>query len=81
MAGPVYSGCFWVTLILLGHLWSNGWAGVLWVLLGDSTQGVEAKNHLGDVSGLEQIRGLEHFLVRHSVFLGCSQEGLHVLHQ
>ena len=145
-----------VPLILLSHLWPNGWSGVLWVLLGYSAQGVEAKNHLqcqeftfvqhgqcslvhwarlpflcfapthpcqniwvmcpnfmspsnlpcayhlskeatqgiicflhlaastsnlGDVSGLEQIRRLEDFLVRDSVFLCSCQERLHVLHQ
>ena len=54
----------------------------------EATQGIICFLHLaastanlGDVSGFEQIRGLEHFLVRHSVLLCSGQERLHVLHQ
>ena len=54
----------------------------------EATQGIicflhlaASTTNLGDVSGLEQVRGLEHFLVRDSVLLCCSQECLDILHQ
>jgi hypothetical protein len=38
-------------------------------------------DHLGDVPGFEEVRGLEDLLVRDAVLLGGGQEGLDVLHE
>ena len=70
-----------VPLVLGGHLGSYLRPRVLWVHLSDSAQGEEAEHHLGNIPGLEQVWGLEHLLLGHSVPLGSCKERLHILHQ
>ena len=50
--------------------------GTKWFLLGYFTQREDAQRHLRDITGLEQVRGLENLLVRNTVLLGSAQEGL-----
>lgn len=57
------------TFILFGHLWSESWASVFGVLLGDSAEGVEAQGDLRDVASFEQVSGLENFFFWDSVLL------------
>jgi hypothetical protein len=62
--------------VLLSHLGAKSWASVLWVLLSESSERVEAQGDLRDVAALEQVSGLENFLFWDSVLLDGGLESM-----
>ena len=70
-----------VPLILGGCLGPEGWSGKFWVFLCSSCKGEEAESHLRKIATLEEVRSLEHLLVRTTILLGSCKEGLDVLHK
>lgn len=65
--------------VLVCHFWAESWSSEFWVLLGKTSQRVEAQSDLSDVATFKQVSGLKNFLFWDSVLLDGGLESKRII--